>query len=280
MVRALMTAPAVIRAPNLTFETLLREVRERETRQNTAIGEGLAFPHARIPGLPGLAFALATLDPPLIFLAPDQKPVHFVCLTLAPEESPTLALKVQAIMAQLFLAEEFRDFLLNARSPAEVFAGLERRAISVDVPICARDIMRVPLVNVFTDTPIKEATRQMLHHRIDAVAVLHHDKTIAGELTCDRLFQSGIPDFFQQLKSVSFIREFDPFEKYFARESQMVAADLMSPDFAAMPADATLLEIVFALTVQRHPKIHVVDKNHRRIGVIDRIAVLNRVIHI
>jgi len=183
-------------------------------------------------------------------------------------------------MAQLFLDSSFRGFLANAESAEEVYDALRSKSLSVDVPIRARDIMRVPLVNVYTDTPIQRATREMLHHRIEAVAVLNHDGTIAGELTCDRLFQSGIPDFFGQLKSVSFIREFDPFEKYFAKESKMVAADLMSADFSAMPPDATLLEIVFSLTVRGYPKVHVVGEKGCRVGVIDRIAVLDRVIHI
>jgi CBS-domain-containing membrane protein len=226
-----------------------------------------------------LEICLASLAAPLEFDAPDDQPVRFVCMVLVPETAPTLALKVQSWVVKNFTNPAFQALLEGGKSPEEIHAFLCREEVELEVPVVARDIMRPAFVSIYVDTPLREATRQMMEHQLEAVAVLNRDGTIAGQITCDTLFQVGIPDFFRQLKSVSFIRQFDPFEKYFSSEAVARVGDLMTREFSAMTADATLLEIVFALTVQRYPKIYVADDAGRLIGVIDRIGVLDRVIH-
>ncbi|NOY82382.1 MAG: PTS transporter subunit EIIA [Kiritimatiellaeota bacterium] len=278
MVAAIVASPTHGEA-GPSFEAASSAVCARERERTTALGEAFALPHARLGGFRGPEICLASLKTPVDFDAPDGRPVRFVCLVLTPLTAPTVALKVQSWAVKLFMDPEFRDFLATGPTPEEVHAFLRKQDVGLEVPVVARDIMRQALVNIYVDTPLRETTRRMMDQRLEAVAVLNRDGTIAGEITCDALFQSGIPDFFRQLKSVSFIRQFDPFEKYFARESEATAGDLMRSGFSAMSEDATLLEIVFALTVRRHPKIYVVDPDGRRIGVIDRIAVLDRVIN-
>ncbi|HQL95728.1 MAG TPA: CBS domain-containing protein, partial [Candidatus Hydrogenedentes bacterium] len=129
------------------------------------------------------------------------------------------------------------------------------------------------------ETPLKEVTRIMNQHMLESVSVTDADGTLLGQITCDQLFKLGMPDFFTQLKSVSFIREFDPFEKYFQKETGALARDVMTADMATLPEEATLLEVVFELAVRRHPKIYVVRAG-KRVGVIDRSLVLDRVINI
>jgi len=114
---------------------------------------------------------------------------------------------------------------------------------------------------------------------LEAISVVDRDETLLGQITCDDLFCFGLPDFFGQLKSVSFIRDYDPFEKYFKGDALRQAKDVMSTDYAALPETGTLLEIVFELAIRRHPKVYVV-RDGKRIGVIDRNRVLDKVINI
>ena len=78
---------------------------------------------------------------------------------------------------------------------------------------------------------------------------------------------------------MSFISDFDPFEKYFFEEAHSKVSDLMNKDFCVMPPDGTLMEIVFALTVNKYPKIYIV-KNDMLQGVIDQPLVLERIVNI
>ena len=53
--------------------------------------------------------------------------------------------------------------------------------------------------------------------------------------------------------------------------------DVLETDCAALPPDATILEIVFELSVKGHTKVFVVE-NERLVGVVDRIRVLDRIL--
>jgi len=143
----------------------------------------------------------------------------------------------------------------------------------------ARDFMRPPLaMDIRPDTPLRTVVRTMLRHHVEAVAVTDDSGVILGEITCDLLFKKGVPDFFNQLPNVAFIKNFDPFEKYFDEEAHSVAGDVMSKDFATVTEDATLMEIIHLLAVRNYAKAHVV-RNGRKIGTVDRALVLDRILN-
>jgi CBS domain-containing protein len=54
----------------------------------------------------------------------------------------------------------------------------------------------------------------------------------------------------------------------------------MSDHPAVMPPTATLLEIVFALAVEKHMNVYIVAENGALVGVIDRAAVLDRILNL
>ena len=260
-------------------EALLEAVREREAQCVTDLGHGFAFPHGRVPGLPCTGLCVARLVRPVVFGAPGSEGVRMVALMLTPEENSHVALRVMASFARLFSDASRRELLFDL-DDGELFAALVReRVLSDSQPVTARDIMRPPLLSVTPDMPLKEVTRVMNQHMIESVSVTDPDGTLLGQITCDQLFKRGMPDFFTQLKSISFIRDFDPFEKYFQKEAGALARDVMTADAATLPEDATLLEIVFELAVKRRPKVYIV-RDGKKIGVIDRSLVLDRVINI
>lgn len=254
-------------------------VTARERDHPTALGHGIAFPHARLADFSGLTVALATLKNFVDFGAPDSLPVDMVCLLLVAEDTPQAALKVMSRFARMVSDPINRAFMRRDLPPAELAAFVTKRVLRFDSSIKARDLMRAPLVDIFPDTPLRDVTQAMHNFSLDAVSVVEQDRTLVGEITAEALFKLGLPDFFSQLKSVAFISEMDPFERYFEYERRKVARDVMSRDFSALPEDATLLEVVFELAVKRHAKVYVVDQG-RRVGVIDRILVLDRVINL
>ncbi|MBN2068952.1 MAG: PTS sugar transporter subunit IIA [Opitutales bacterium] len=264
--------------PLHTQERLKKALFEREEHRCTAIGEGIATPHARLKDFPETLVVMARLKTPLVWDEDHSNtPVNIICMVLVNREAPSATLRISAQLAKFFNSEVNRSLFRGASSGEDIIELFKKEHLDVDQPICAREIMRSPEVRITTDMPLRRAATIMMRHRLDAVAVLDENDNLKGELSCDTLFKSGLPDFFNRLKSVSFIREFDPFETYFAEESHSTAGDLMTDDYCAMPPDATILEIVFALGVQRYPKIWVVEDG-KRIGVIDRIGLLRNVI--
>jgi len=58
---------------------------EREKLGSTGMGQGIAIPHGRIPGIEKMTGIFAQLDHPVDFDAMDDQPVDLVFLLLAPE---------------------------------------------------------------------------------------------------------------------------------------------------------------------------------------------------
>ena len=47
-------------------------------------------------------------------------------------------------------------------------------------------------------------------HRIDVLPVIDSDNNLRGEISCLKIFTYGIPDFFKQLETISFVRYLVP----------------------------------------------------------------------
>ncbi len=277
MVNALSTSPAVKHA-NLDLNSVLDSVIKREKNSNTGVGNGYAFPHARLPGLHGLAVSMAFLQKPLEYGSSDKMPVNIVCMVLAPEKNPTMALKVMSQTIRLFSDRRIKDNILKVRDSRMVLNLLMECGASSDIPIMARDIMSPPLYDIRRDTPLPAVIQLMAEKHISAVPVVDDHSNIVGHITGARLFQLGMPEFMTRLKSVSFICEFEPFEKYFFEQNNALAGEVMTSDFCAMNTVATLLEIVHALTTRNYPMIYVVD-GHQLVGMIDQGTVLEQIIN-
>jgi len=99
---------------------LVAEVLRREDEGSTAVGDGLAVPHARCRGVEGVHIAVATLDTPLDLNADDGKPVDIVILLIGPERDPRQMLRVLARLARLVKDRAFLGRLRQADDAASL----------------------------------------------------------------------------------------------------------------------------------------------------------------
>jgi len=83
----------------------------REALGSTAVGNGLAIPHARIAGLQQVLAVFVRPRIAIAFDAPDRKPVSEVFALLVPEEALQQHLQILADIAYLFSDRRFRDQL-------------------------------------------------------------------------------------------------------------------------------------------------------------------------
>lgn len=79
------------------FDTLL----QRERLGSTGVGNGIAIPHGKLPGLKRITGIFARLDKPIDFEALDDQPVDIVFLLLAPEGAGADHLKALARIARV-----------------------------------------------------------------------------------------------------------------------------------------------------------------------------------
>ncbi len=122
--RALETAAALIgRANGLDSAPIFRALWRREQVGSTALGQGVAIPHARIPGIarPLTLFMRSRLA--MEFDAPDGRLVSNFLFIMVPEGGDAEAhLQLLASVAEMFSDRAFRARLDAASTTAEVAA--------------------------------------------------------------------------------------------------------------------------------------------------------------
>ena len=102
---------------------LLRVLVERERLASTAIGEGVAIPHGKLP-VPRLLGCVGISKKGVDFDSMDGTPTHIFFVLVAPENSTGIHLKALARISRLFKDPEFRSRLMQAKDAAEMFRAI------------------------------------------------------------------------------------------------------------------------------------------------------------
>lgn len=106
---------------NLESDTLFGALMEREQLGTTAIGHGIAIPHAKV-AIDRLRGYIARLENPVDFDAVDQQPVDLVFLLLAPETATADHLKALSRLARLVRSDVTQKALRGADTSAALYA--------------------------------------------------------------------------------------------------------------------------------------------------------------
>lgn len=97
--------------PNILTQILL----EREGLVPTAIGHGIAIPHARLPGLSHPLAAILRLKHPIrLAQSPDHRPIDLFFSFLTSTEYPEQHLQILAKLAKTFHNDRYTDQLRSA----------------------------------------------------------------------------------------------------------------------------------------------------------------------
>jgi len=124
------TKPQVLRELAQPLATKYRELdplaltavlAERERLGSTAIGDGIAIPHGKMPGVRQILGSFGRHRRGVDFESLDGKPTHLFFVLLAPEESTSQHLKALARVSRLFKDNFFRERLMAAKDGDEIF---------------------------------------------------------------------------------------------------------------------------------------------------------------
>ena len=112
--------------PSLDTELVERALREREGIGSTAVGHGVALPHARIPAQGEAIVGLARLQNPIEFNAPDGKPIWLVAFSAVDETDSTRHLQILARLSRVLNSPANREALREAKTPEDMTNVLAR----------------------------------------------------------------------------------------------------------------------------------------------------------
>jgi len=106
--------------PVFDYDEALKLILSREKSFSTALGNGVAFPHARVQNLSKPLIAFGRNTEPINFLSLDKKPVHIIFLILTPFYDPSYQLKILSQLSMLVGNQTLHRKLLHAKAPAEI----------------------------------------------------------------------------------------------------------------------------------------------------------------
>jgi nitrogen PTS system EIIA component len=107
--------------PEIDHSRLVQALEDREKLNSTALGEGVAIPHGKLPGLKRVVAAFGRSPAGVDFSSLDGKPTHLFFLLVAPEDSAGAHLKALARISRLLKDESFRQRLMRAGDGADLF---------------------------------------------------------------------------------------------------------------------------------------------------------------
>ena len=107
-------------------ETFRQEVFAREEKGGTAVGGGVAIPHAKSRGVARPALAAMTLAEGIDWQAPDGAPVRLVFVIAAPADAANLHVEVLAGLARCLMQPECSRELIAAADPQVFMQTLDR----------------------------------------------------------------------------------------------------------------------------------------------------------
>ncbi|HXP90312.1 MAG TPA: PTS sugar transporter subunit IIA [Fibrobacteria bacterium] len=105
-------------------DRILSAVWEREEKMSTAMGMGIAIPHARLESVPRLCAAVAVCPGGVDFPSPDGSPVRIAFLLLSPPSAAASHIRALASVARI--SAPSLEALLRARDDGEFRELLER----------------------------------------------------------------------------------------------------------------------------------------------------------
>ena len=112
-------APASGHDVRTVFDVLL----ERERLGSTGVGNGVAIPHGKLPGMGGIVGLFVRVEKPVEFEAMDEQPVDLVFGLLAPEGSGAEHLKALSRIARVVRDQDLLA-KLRAVSDADTLRAL------------------------------------------------------------------------------------------------------------------------------------------------------------
>ncbi|MEE3223096.1 MAG: PTS IIA-like nitrogen regulatory protein PtsN [Pseudomonadota bacterium] len=109
---------------NIDQATVLNSLMARERMGSTGIGNGIALPHGRLPGLEKVIAIVVTSTPAIDFDALDEKPVDIFFALLVPEEQTEGHLQTLATVAGKLSDKETIKAIRRATTSDEILSAL------------------------------------------------------------------------------------------------------------------------------------------------------------
>ncbi|MFO8144930.1 MAG: cation:proton antiporter [Candidatus Syntrophosphaera sp.] len=122
----------VAESTGLEESYLHKEIYIREEQLTTSIGQGIAFPHAHVKGIPNSKLFVVKATHDIEWDSPDGAPVHLVFLTLSPEDKPETQLRLSQDLVSALRQPRILEDLMQSDDPDYIHSLLKKHIKKCD----------------------------------------------------------------------------------------------------------------------------------------------------
>ena len=254
-------------------------VLEREEQSSTALGCGVAIPHARIAGLNDYYVLLGIPREPLRDTCLDGSLICYIFVILGNESKNALMLQTMAAISTFAQEERHMTALGRARSPREAWQVIDGSGVNVKEELRARDMMREPAATVTEDKTLSDLLDLFFEHDVRVIPVVTGNGEIAGAVTSLEILQAGFPEYMHHFANIDFMDEHEAFTRFLQQENTLRARDFMNTKPLVFNEATPLIQIVFRMNRDRTWFAFIQDQG-KLTGIIDRHDILIRLLRL
>ncbi len=264
VIRELLTMLALNRGIGNVNEAFSAVIAREETAP-TVIADGVALPHARLPGLTQLSVGIATSVSGIDF-APGRR-ANVVILILAPRDSPGLYLQALSSLAHICSDENVPGAVKNLESPEQVWNFFARGGVVLPPFVCAGDIMAKAPPSVRDTDTLKRAIDLLSRNDLIDMPVVDKDGELVGSVSAYELLRVCLPDYILWMDDLSPIMNFEPFANVLRNESNTWLAEIMTRDYVVVSESEPAIQVAKEIT-KNHARQAYVVRNKKLVGVV------------
>jgi PTS system nitrogen regulatory IIA component len=262
---------------------IIKGVLERENEISTAMGQGIAIPHARIEGLDDFIIIIGLLKNPIkcqVAALHKEDDVKMVILLVSEVLRNKRMLKVMSgIMKIAIKHPKILEEIKNSSNVNMLFDFVKNAEVEIDGKIVAEDVQSPELMPVHPNDTLEEVAKRLIIEDRTGLPVVK-DGYFLGEITERELIEFGMPKYTSVMQDLNFLTVGEPFEEYLVNEKTATIEELYrKTDVITVDRKTPIMEICFLMVNKGKTRIYVVE-NKKYYGMIQRSDIIKKVLHI
>lgn len=268
-----------------TFSKLKKSINEailnREHEISTAMGKGIAIPHARIENYNDVVVAIGILKNPIVCetAIKEKDEIKVVFMIIAGQTKNKIMLKIMSAIMKLAIKPDLLEIVKKNKDKEDIYLKIKESEIEVSERITAEDIMNTDIKPAKFDDTLDDIAKRFVLENIAGFPVIDEKGKFAGEITQRELIEFGMPKYTSLMDDLGFMTIGEPFEQYFKNEKKITIKDLYRKKPLTVDKNASIMEISFLMVTKGNTRIYVVE-NGVYYGTILRSDIIKKVLHI
>lgn len=270
---------------NLRKDEITSAVIKREQEISTAIGKGVAIPHARIENFNDFIVAVGVVETPFrakIEASASKDTVELVFLIISDVLKNKNILKIMSAVSKLVIKyPHIADKMKTIKDSDEILKAVQEADIEIGHKITAEDVLSPDIIPLSPNSTLEEVAKRFIIEHISGLPVVDENGKFLGEITEKELIEFGMPKYLSLMQDLNFLTVGEPFEEYLVNEKTTTIENLYrnKDELIILDRKAPIMEICFIMVSKNITRLYVVE-NGEYLGLIKRSDIIKKVLHI